>query len=113
MAAVDEILGQVDLKELAQLGVPNKGDVERVAHHPAGAARWPGGERCRTPRRRFAHRSPGTARRFAHRRWLDLGQVDAAEGEKIAHHIFGDNQEQVLNQLGGSVGARARASWPS
>lgn len=32
---------------------------------------------------------------------VDLGQVDPAEGEKIASHIFGSNQEQVYSALGG------------
>ncbi|WP_427385067.1 DUF937 domain-containing protein [Janibacter sp. G56] len=35
---------------------------------------------------------------------VDLGQVDPTDGEKIASHIFGSNQEQVVNQLGGIGG---------
>lgn len=34
----------------------------------------------------------------------DLGRVDAADGEKIAGHVFGDHQDQVVNQLGASSG---------
>ena len=39
---------------------------------------------------------------------VDLAQVDPAEGEKIAHHIFGDNHEQVVSQLGGVGGAAGK-----
>lgn len=34
----------------------------------------------------------------------DLGKVDAADGEKIAGHVFGEQQDQVVNQLGASSG---------
>jgi hypothetical protein len=34
----------------------------------------------------------------------DLGRVDASDGEKIAGHVFGDQQDQVVNQLGASTG---------
>lgn len=32
----------------------------------------------------------------------DPAEIDAADGEKIAAHIFGGNQEQVIQQLGGT-----------
>jgi hypothetical protein len=35
---------------------------------------------------------------------VDVGQIDADDGKKIVDHIFGDNEEAVVNQLGG-VGA--------
>lgn len=34
----------------------------------------------------------------------DLDQVDAADGEKIVGHIYGDNTGQVMQQLGGLGG---------
>ncbi len=34
----------------------------------------------------------------------DFGRVDSADGEKIASHVFGDQQDQVINQLGASSG---------
>lgn len=34
----------------------------------------------------------------------DIGRVDSADGEKIAGHVFGDQQGQVINQLGASSG---------
>lgn len=33
---------------------------------------------------------------------VDLNQVDRADGERIASHIFGPNQEQVYSALGGT-----------
>ncbi|WP_109506513.1 DUF937 domain-containing protein [Nocardioides speluncae] len=33
---------------------------------------------------------------------IDPSDVDAADGEKAAAHIFGGNQEQVVNQLAGT-----------
>ena len=34
----------------------------------------------------------------------DLSQIDVSQGEKIASHVFGDNQDQVINQLGATSG---------
>ena len=35
---------------------------------------------------------------------VDLGQVDTDDGAKIVHNIFGDNEDAVVNQLGGLSG---------
>lgn len=35
---------------------------------------------------------------------VDLDQVDTADGAKISSHIFGDNEEQVAQALGGAGG---------
>lgn len=35
---------------------------------------------------------------------VDLDRVDTADGEKISSHIFGDNQDQVIQALGGAGG---------
>jgi hypothetical protein len=35
---------------------------------------------------------------------VDLDQVDRADGERIASHIFGPNREQVYSALGGTSG---------
>ncbi len=35
---------------------------------------------------------------------LDLSSVDVADGEKIVHHIYGDNTDEVVNRLGGLGG---------
>ena len=38
---------------------------------------------------------------------VNLDEVDEADGAKIAHHVFGDNEQQVVNQLGGLCGGNA------
>lgn len=35
---------------------------------------------------------------------LDLGGLDLGDGAKIVRHIFGDNEDQVVNQLSGANG---------
>lgn len=35
---------------------------------------------------------------------VDVSQIDTADGQKIASHIFGANEDQVVNQLGGIGG---------
>ncbi|HJE52004.1 MAG TPA: DUF937 domain-containing protein [Tessaracoccus flavescens] len=40
---------------------------------------------------------------------IDLDNIDTADGRKITHHIFGDNEDQVINQLGGLGGANGSA----
>lgn len=35
---------------------------------------------------------------------IDISQVDTADGERIAQHIFGGQQEEVVNRLGGVSG---------
>jgi hypothetical protein len=36
---------------------------------------------------------------------VNLDQVDTADGDKIVGNVFGDNREQVVNQLGGLGGS--------
>lgn len=44
---------------------------------------------------------------------VDLDQVDAADGEKIVGHVFGDNRDEVVNRLaGGGQGAVAGKLLP-
>lgn len=38
---------------------------------------------------------------------VDLSRVDTEDGRKITHHIFGSNEDQVINQLGGLGGGNA------
>jgi hypothetical protein len=37
---------------------------------------------------------------------VDLDQVDAADGEKIVGNVFGTNQDQVAQTLGGNLGSQ-------
>lgn len=100
MSAVDEILAGLPIDDLArQLGTDPAsvqsaaaaalpallGGLEANAQDPAGAASL-------------------TEALTQHSGPVDATQVDLADGEKIAQHIFGDNTDQVVNQLGGLDG---------
>ena len=109
MSAVDEILSQVDLNQLAQQVGADPAEVEQAARTALPAllggldanAADPAGAASLTE-------ALGQHDGSLIDGGVDLAQVDPAEGEKIAHHIFGDNQEQVLNQLGGVGGGASK-----
>ncbi|MGI5125177.1 DUF937 domain-containing protein [Pseudonocardia sp. CA-107938] len=102
MSPVDEILSQIPMQQLAgQLGV----DVDTAAQ--AARAAVPallGGIQANTA-------DPGGAASFAEAvqqhsgdlvdGGVDLSQVDTSEGQKIVGHVFGANEGQVVQQLGG------------
>jgi hypothetical protein len=102
MSPVDEILAQIPLSQLAgQLGVDER-TAEQATRQALPALL--GGIQANTD-------DPGGASSFAkavenHDSALidggvDLAQVDEADGDKIVGHVFGDNCEQVVQQLGG------------
>jgi hypothetical protein len=109
MSAVDEILSQVDLQQLAEQVGGDPAEVEQAARtalpallggldanasDPAGAA---------SLAEALGQHDPGLVEGG-----VDLSQVDPAEGDKIAHHIFGDNRDQVVSQLGGVGGSAGK-----
>lgn len=108
MSPVDEILSQIPLAQLAgQLGVDEQ-TAEQATRQALPALL--GGIQANTD-------DPGGAASFTEavqqhdgglvNGGVDLGQVDTAEGQKIVGHVFGDQQGQVINQLGalgGGVG---------
>jgi hypothetical protein len=102
MSPVDEILSQIPMQQLAgQLGVdvPTATEATRTAL-PALL----GGIQANTA-------DPGGASSFAQAvqqhsgdlvdGGVDLAQVDTTEGQKIVGHVFGANEGQVVQQLGG------------
>ncbi len=109
MSAVDEILSQVDLNQLAQQVGADPAEVEQAARTALPAllggldanAADPAGAASLTE-------ALGQHDGSLIDGGVDLAQVDPAEGEKIAQHIFGDNQDQVLNQLGGVGGGASK-----
>jgi hypothetical protein len=105
MSAVDEILSQVDLNQLAQQVGADPAEVEQAARTALPALLGGLDANASDP----AGAASLTEALAQHDGSLidggvDLTQVDPGEGEKIAHHIFGDNQEQVVSQLGGVGG---------
>ena len=108
MAAVDDLLAQIPMSQLAsQLGVDEQ--TAEQATRQALPALLAGMQ--------ANAQDPGGARSLAeavdqHRDGLldggvDVGQVDTGDGEKIVGHVFGGNREQVVNQLGTAGGSGA------
>jgi hypothetical protein len=100
MSPVDEILSQIPLSDLAaQLGT-DEATAEQAARQALPALL--GGIQANTD-------DPGGAASFAravdqHSSSLldggvNLGDVDTNDGQKIVGHVFGSNQDQVINQL--------------
>jgi hypothetical protein len=102
MSAVDDILAQVPLGDLAaRLGV-DESTAEQAARQALPALL--GGIQANAA-------DPGGAASFAaavrqHDSGLidggvNLAEVDEADGQKIVGHVFGEQQDKVVNQLGG------------
>lgn len=106
MTAIDDILAQIPMSQLAgQLGVDEQtaeqatrqalpallGGMEANAQDPNGAASLAS--------------ALGQHDGSLVDGGVDVNQVDTADGEKIVGHVFGDNQNQVINQLGGLGGS--------
>ena len=110
MSPIDEILSQIPLQQLAgQLGV-DPATAEQAARSALPALL--GGIQANTA-------DPGGAASFAQALQqhdgslvdggVDLNQVDTQQGQQIVGHVFGDNQGQVVNQLGSIGGAGGQA----
>jgi hypothetical protein len=105
MSAVEDILSQIPLGQLAsQLGV-NEQEAEQATRTALPALL--GGIQANTE-------DPGGASSFANavqqhdpslvEGGVDLNQVDPNDGQKIVNHVFGAQQGQVVQQLGGVGG---------
>ncbi len=105
MSALEDILSQIPLGQLAsQLGV-NEQEAEQATRTALPALL--GGIQANTE-------DPGGASSFANavqqhdpslvEGGVDLNQVDPADGQKIVNHVFGAQQNQVVQQLGGVGG---------
>jgi hypothetical protein len=105
MSAVDEIISQIPLGQLAsQLGTDEQtagaavqqaipallGGLHANAQDPAGAASLEGA---------LGNHSAGLIDGG-----VDLHQVDPNDGQKIVNNIFGDHSEGVAQTLGGNLG---------
>lgn len=109
MSAVDEILESVDLNQLAQQVGADPAEVEQAARTTLPALL--GGLQANAA-------DPSGADSLAEalgqhdaslvEGGVDLAQVDPADGQRITQHIFGDNQDQVVTQLGGVGGGATK-----
>jgi hypothetical protein len=110
MGAVDEIMSQIPLSQLAsQLGTDEQtagaavqqaipallGGMQANAQDPAGAASLEGA---------LGNHSAGLIDGG-----VDLNQVDAGDGQKIVQNIFGGHSEGVAQTLGGNLGGNQGA----
>jgi hypothetical protein len=105
MSNVDDLMSQIPIGQLAsQLGVSEAEAQQAVqAALPAllsgmqANAQDPGGA---ASLQKAIGEHDGTLLEGG----VDLSQVDTSDGEKIVKNVFGDNQEAVVNQLGGVGG---------
>lgn len=101
MSAVDEIVSQIPMGQLAgRLGV-DVATADQAVRHALPALL--GGINANTA-------DPGGAAAFARavvqhdptlvEGGVDLDQVDAADGERIVEHVFGERRDEVVSALG-------------
>lgn len=108
MNAIDEILSQIPMDQLAsQLGV-DEASAEQAARQAVPALL--GGMQANA-------QDPGGAASLAQAlgqhaggdpfEGLNLDSVDVDDGEAIVGNVFGDNRDQVVNRLGGQAGGQS------
>lgn len=98
MSQIDQILSQLPLADIAQQVGASQADVEQAAQTIVPSlvggmqanAQDPGGAQSLYNALGQHQDSPA-----------DAQSVDTADGERIVQHVFGDNTDQVVNQLGG------------
>jgi len=103
-ASVDEIVAQIPVGQLAaQLGIDEEsadqavrsavpallGGLAANAQDPGGAAS------LQTALAQHANAQIDS---------VDFSSIDVADGDKIVHHIYGDNTDEVVSRLGGLGG---------
>jgi hypothetical protein len=109
MSAVDEILSQIPMHQLAgQLGV-DEATAEQASRQALPALL--GGIQANTD-------DPGGASSFARaveqhdgslvEGGVDLDQVNTADGDKIVSHVFGPQRDQVVDKLGALGGSNGQ-----
>lgn len=105
MSNIDEILNQLDLNSLAnQLGA-DPGAVQDAARNALPALLMGLGANAQDP----AGEASIVSALADHDPHLldnpvDPSRIDTEDGQKITRHIFGDNQDAVVQQLGGIGG---------
>lgn len=106
MAAVDEILSQLDFDQLASRVGAQPAEVEQAARVALPALLGGLQANAADPRGNASlQEALGQHDPSLVEGGVDVDQVDEADGAKIASHIFGEQQDQVVNQLGGLGGA--------
>jgi hypothetical protein len=112
MTEYDDIVSRLPVQQLAQQMGEDPADVERAIHTVLPAllgglqanAADPGAAASLT--QALGHHAgnlPGDGP-------VDLSQVDTDDGAKITRHVFGDQTDQVIDQLGGVGGVGGASS---
>ncbi|GAA4901990.1 hypothetical protein GCM10025789_20800 [Tessaracoccus lubricantis] len=101
----EEIIEELPMDQIAhQVGEP-RSEVENAVRNALPALLMGMGANAQDPAgeaslaRALQDHDPGLLRGG-----VDLASVDTADGAKISHHIFGRNEQAVINQLGGVGG---------
>ncbi|HSK25651.1 MAG TPA: DUF937 domain-containing protein [Jiangellales bacterium] len=106
MTAVDDILGQIPLSQLAaQLGV-DESTAEQAARQALPALLGGMGANARDPR--GAASLAGAVRQHDPHLvegGVNLQEVDVVDGDKIVGNVFGDQRDAVVSTLSGGSGA--------
>ena len=106
MAAVDEILSQLDFDQLASRVGAQPAEVEQAARLALPALLGGLQANAADPRGNASlQEALGQHDPSLVEGGVDVDQVDEADGAKFASHIFGEQQDQVVNQLGRLGGA--------
>lgn len=108
MSAYDDIASRLDFQQLADQVGAEPDEVERAVHSILPAlvggmqanAADPGGADALLDA--VTHHDNGLADGV--NGLVDVGRVDTDDGSKITRHVFGDNTDQVINQLGAGSG---------
>lgn len=108
MFDLDELLSILPMDQLAQRIGASPGDVEAATRNALPALLMGMGANTKDPAGEASLASAiGQHNPQLVQGGVNLDEVDEADGAKIAHHVFGDNEEQVINQLGGLGGGNA------
>lgn len=105
MYDVNELLSSLPIDQLANQVGENPADVEAAVRNAIPALLMGMGANAQDPAGEASLRSAlGDHDPSLLQGGVDLSKVDTSDGAKITHHIFGNNEDQVINQLGGLGG---------
>lgn len=108
MAAYDDITSRLDYQQLAQQVGADPAEVEQAVHSILPAlvggmqANNADPDRANALLNAVTHHDNGLADGV--NGLVNFAEVDTDDGAKIARHVFGDNTDQVISQLGGTGG---------
>jgi hypothetical protein len=102
MSQYDELLSAIPMSQLAERVGADEAEVSQAVHQALPAL--VGGLGANAQRPEGAAALTNALNDHTDREPSDLSSVDPHEGEKIVHHIFGDQSDQVVNRLGGLGG---------